>query len=90
MYLWKWVRPVFLGIDLEDYRDTESKQAQLLCAEKGQLRPQKDQLAEKAGLTTSYIGQIEAPNRYQSFSFDTLFLIAKALDIPPYKILDFD
>lgn len=49
-----------------------------------------EQLAEKAGLTTSYIGQIEAPNRYQSFSFDTLFLIAKALDIPPYKILDFD
>lgn len=49
-----------------------------------------EQLAEKAGLGTSYIGQIEAPNLYQSFSFDTLFSIAKALDIPPHKILDFD
>ena len=49
-----------------------------------------EQLAEKAGLGASFIGQIEAPNVYTSFSFDTLFSIAKALDIPPHKILDFD
>ena len=49
-----------------------------------------EQLAEKAGLGASFIGQIEAPNTYKSFSFDTLFRIAKALDIPPYKILKFD
>lgn len=49
-----------------------------------------EQLAEKAGLGASFIGQIEAPNTYKSFSFDTLFRIAKALDIPPSKILDFD
>ena len=49
-----------------------------------------EQLAEKAGLGASDIGQIEAPNTYKSFSFDTLFRIAKALDIPPHKILDFE
>lgn len=49
-----------------------------------------EQLAEKAGLGASFIGQIEAPNTYKSFSFDTLFRIAKALEIPPSKILDFD
>lgn len=49
-----------------------------------------EELAEKAGLAASYIGQIEAPNLFTSFSFDALFRIAKALDIPPYKILDFD
>ena len=49
-----------------------------------------EQLAEKAGLGASFIGQIEAPNTYKSFSFDTLFRIAKALDVPPHKILDFD
>ena len=49
-----------------------------------------EELAEKTGFTTSFIGQIEAPNLYKSFSFDTLFSIAKALDIPPHKILDFD
>lgn len=49
-----------------------------------------EQLAEKAGVGASFIGQIEAPNTYKSFSFDTLFRIAKALEIPPSKILDFD
>lgn len=49
-----------------------------------------EQLAEKAGLGASFIGQIEAPNTYKSFSFDTLFRIAKALEVAPYKILDFD
>ena len=49
-----------------------------------------EQLAEQAGLGASFIGQIEAPNTYKSFSFDTLFRIAKALDVPPHKILDFD
>lgn len=49
-----------------------------------------EELAEKAGLSISSIGQIEAPNFYKSFTFDTFFSIAKALDIPPYKILDFD
>ena len=49
-----------------------------------------EELAEKANVGVSYLGQIEAKNLYTSFSFDTLFSIAKALEIPPHKILDFD
>ena len=49
-----------------------------------------EQLAEKMGVATSFIGQIEAPNIYKPISLDTLFRIAKALDIHPYKFLDFD
>lgn len=49
-----------------------------------------EELAEKAEIGAGFLGQIEAPNLYTSFSFDTLFRIAKALDIPPYKILKFD
>lgn len=49
-----------------------------------------EQLAEKMGVDTSFIGQIEAPNILKAISFDTLFRIAKALDVPPYKFLQFD
>ena len=49
-----------------------------------------EQLAEKMGVDTSFIGQIEAPNILKAISFDTLFRIAKALDVPPYKFLMFD
>lgn len=49
-----------------------------------------EQLAEKLGCGVSFIGQIEAPNIYKGISMDTLFRIAKALDIPAYKLLHFD
>ncbi len=49
-----------------------------------------EKLAEKMGVATSFIGQIEAPNIYKPISLDTLFRIAKALDVPPHKFLDFD
>ncbi len=49
-----------------------------------------EQLADILGCTTSYIGQIEAPNMYKAISLDTLFKIAKALEIPPYKLLNFE
>ena len=42
-----------------------------------------EQLAEKMGVDTSFIGQIEAPNILKGISLDTLFRIAKALDVPP-------
>lgn len=48
------------------------------------------QLAEKLNCGVSFIGQIEAPNIYKAISLDTLFKIADALDIPPYKLLYFD
>ncbi len=49
-----------------------------------------EKLAEKMGVATSFIGQIEAPNIYKPISLDTLFRIAKALDVSAYKFLDFD
>ena len=49
-----------------------------------------EQLAEKMGVGTSFIGQIEAPNILKSISLDTLFRIAKTLDVPPHKFLEMD
>ena len=49
-----------------------------------------EQLAEKMGVDTSFIGQIEAPNILKGISLETLFRIAKALDVPPYRFLKFD
>ncbi len=48
------------------------------------------QLAEKMHVATSFIGQIEAPNMHKPISLYTLFRIANVLEIPPYKLLDFD
>ncbi len=47
-------------------------------------------LAEKMGVATSYIGQIEAPGMYKSISLTTLLRIGRALDIPAYKFLQFE
>lgn len=47
-------------------------------------------LANNLGVATSFIGQIEAPNIYKPISLDTLFRIAKALDVEPYKFLKFE
>lgn len=49
-----------------------------------------ERLAEKMGVGTSFIGQIEAVNIMKPISLDTLFRISKALDTPPHKFLDFD
>lgn len=49
-----------------------------------------EQLAEQVGLTPAFIGHVEAPNIKKAISLDTLFDIAEALDIPPYKFLQFD
>ncbi|MBQ6949442.1 MAG: helix-turn-helix transcriptional regulator [Firmicutes bacterium] len=49
-----------------------------------------EQLAEKMGVATSFIGQIEAVNIDKAISLNTLFRISKALEVPPHKFLDFD
>ena len=48
------------------------------------------ELAEKMGCEISFIGAIEAPNIYKSFSLDTLFRISEILEVPAYKFLMFD
>ena len=47
-----------------------------------------EQLAEK--LSPAFIGHVEAPNVNKAVSLDTLFDVAAALDVPPYKFLQFD
>lgn len=46
------------------------------------------QLAEKAGISRSHLGYIEAPNVVRGFSLETLYNLADALNIPPGELLD--
>lgn len=46
-----------------------------------------ERLAEIINKSTAFIGAVEAPNVNRTVSLDTLFDIAKALDVPPYKFL---
>ena len=49
-----------------------------------------EQLAEMINKNLAFIGAVEAPNVKRTISLDTLFDIANALDIPPYKLLKDD
>ena len=49
-----------------------------------------EQLAERLELSPAFIGHVETPNINKAVSLDTLFDVAAALDVPPYKFLLFD
>lgn len=49
-----------------------------------------ESLAEKIDCSAAFIGHVEAPNIKKSVSLDTLFSIAKALEIPVYKFFMFE
>ena len=49
-----------------------------------------EELAEHCGLSAGYISQLEGPNSYFCPSLKTLFIIAKVLNIPMYKLVDID
>ena len=49
-----------------------------------------EQLAERIDRSPAFIGHVEAPNISKAVSLDTLFDIAKVLDIPVYKFLIFE
>lgn len=49
-----------------------------------------EELAERAGVSTTFIGMVEAPNLYKAPSMKTLYAIATALDVPVYKLLQTD
>lgn len=49
-----------------------------------------EELAELIGLTPAFIGHLEAPNISKALSLDTLFDIAAALEVSPYKFLTFE
>ncbi len=48
------------------------------------------ELAEHAGLTLSYISQLESPNLPYCPSIKSLFTIAKALGVKASKIIDIE
>ena len=45
-----------------------------------------EQLAERAGISPGFLSQVEAPGMAVGISLSTLFLIAEALEIPPYNL----
>jgi len=47
------------------------------------------QLSEKAGISLSYLAALESPKRVKRFNSDTLFDIARALDIELSRLFDF-
>ena len=49
-----------------------------------------EQLAERVGRTPAFIGHVEAPNIQKAISMDTLFDIADALNVPAFKLIQFD
>lgn len=49
-----------------------------------------EQLAEKIDRTPAFIGHVEAPNINKAVSLDTLFDIARVLNVPIYKFFMFD
>lgn len=49
-----------------------------------------EQLSEMVDKNLAFIGAVEAPNVNRAISLDTLFDIADALEIPPYKLLKDD
>ncbi len=48
-----------------------------------------EELAEKAGISRSHLSSIEAPNIVKTFSLELLFDLADALNIEPYRLMDF-
>ena len=48
-----------------------------------------EQLAEKVGISRQHMGAIEAPNLCRPISLDLLFNLASALEVEPYKLLQF-
>nr|WP_319487355.1 helix-turn-helix transcriptional regulator [uncultured Caproiciproducens sp.] len=49
-----------------------------------------EKLAEKIGISPGYLSQVETPAFVQPVSLATLFALADAFHIPPYKLLQFD
>ena len=46
------------------------------------------QLAEKAGISRSYLSAVEAPNMITNVSLEVLFNISKALGVTPAQLLE--
>lgn len=49
-----------------------------------------EQLAEQIERSPAFIGHVEAPNIQKDISLDTLFDIARVLEVPAYRFLQFE
>ena len=49
-----------------------------------------EQLAEKIGISSGYLSQVETPSFVQPVSLKTLFAIADLFHVPPKRFLEFD
>lgn len=58
-----------------------------ICRQRGMTQ---EQLAERAGISSGFLSQIEAPSMAVGISLATLFSIAEALNVSPHKLLEFD
>lgn len=47
-------------------------------------------LAEKAGISTNFLAQVEGTGTTRGISLETLFKLAEALDLSPSKFLEDD
>lgn len=48
-----------------------------------------EELAEVCGVSRTYLSNIEAPNMVKTLSLETLFNIAKALNVSASRLLEF-
>lgn len=49
-----------------------------------------DVLAEKVGISTNFLAQVEGTGSTRGISLETLFKLAEALNVPPSKFLEDD
>lgn len=75
---------------LNKYVDNYMKIGQNIKKYRKLLGLSQEELADKMNMSRSYLSKIEAPNCEKSFSVETLFVIAEALEIPVYKLLQFE
>lgn len=65
---------IILGLNIAYYRKREGMT--------------QDQLSERAGISRSFLGEIEAPNMVTTMSLEVLFNIASALGVPASRLLE--
>lgn len=74
---------------MTDKRELQYRQLGLTIAYYRKLRDMTQlQLAESAGISRTHISNIEAQHPITSFSLNTLFSIADALEVPPGKLFE--
>jgi len=74
---------------MHDHAETYRKLALNIAYYRRQANLSQLQLAEKAGISRAYLSAIEAPNLTKPFNSDTLFDIARALDVELSRLFDF-